>query len=50
MIQESAGVLQQMQNKLRMADLSNYQQQQELQALSQELRSFQENIDFLISQ
>ncbi|NES02976.1 MAG: hypothetical protein F6K22_09025 [Okeania sp. SIO2F4] len=50
MIQESAGVLQQMQNKLRMTDLSNYQQQQELQALSQELRSFQENIDFLIYQ
>ena len=47
-IQDSAGVLQQMQNKLRIADLSNSEDKQELQFLTQELRSFQENIDLLV--
>ena len=48
-IQDSAGVLQQMQNKLRIADLSNSEDKRELQFLTQELRSFQENIDLLVS-
>lgn len=47
-IQDSAGVLQQMQNKLRIADLTNSEDKQELELLSQELRSFQENIDLLV--
>ena len=47
-IQESAGLLQQMQNKLRIADLSNSEDKQELQLLTQELRDFQESIDLLV--
>lgn len=47
-IQDAAGVLQQMQNQLRIADLTNSEDQQELQLLSQKLRSFEENIDLLM--
>lgn len=42
-ITESAGILQQLQNKLRTADLTNSQELNDLQALSQELVTLQEN-------
>jgi hypothetical protein len=48
-IQDSAGVLQQLQNKLRTADLTNSEQTRELRELSESLRSFQESADLLIS-
>jgi hypothetical protein len=48
-IQDSAGVLQQLQNKLRTADLTNSEELIELRNLSEELSGFQENIDFIIS-
>ena len=44
-IQNLAGVLQQLQNKLRSADLADVQQVTELQNLSEELNSLQENVD-----
>ncbi len=47
MIQDSAGVLQQLQNKLRTADLTHYQEIQELQNLSEELKAYQQNVDIL---
>lgn len=47
-ITESAGVLQNLQNKLRTSDLSNSEQIQELQNLSEELNNFQDNVDILI--
>lgn len=43
LITESAGILQQLQNKLRTADLTNSEQLNDLQALSQELVILQEN-------
>lgn len=43
LITESAGILQQLQNKLRTADLTNSQELNDLQALSQELVILQEN-------
>ncbi|MFB2836567.1 hypothetical protein [Floridanema evergladense] len=49
LIQNSAGVLQKLQNKLRTGDLTNSQEIQELELLSTELNSFQENVDLLIS-
>ena len=49
LVYDSAGVLQELQNKLRTADLSNFDQTQELQLLSNDLKSFQENVDLLIS-
>ena len=48
-IQDSAGVLQQLQNKLRSADLTNYEQTTELRELSDSLRIFQESADLLVS-
>jgi len=48
-IQDSAGVLQQLQNKLRTADLTNSEQTRELRELSENLRSFQESVDLLVS-
>ncbi len=47
-ITESAGVLQNLQNQLRTADLNNSEQIQELQNLSEELNSFQDNVDLLV--
>jgi hypothetical protein len=47
-ITESAGVLQQLQNRLRTSDLNNSEQIQELHNLSEDLRSFQENVDLLV--
>lgn len=49
-ILDSAGVLQQMQNSLRTADLSDTRQTEELRALGNEFKVFQENVDLLISQ
>jgi hypothetical protein len=47
-ITESAGILQNLQNKLRTADLGNSEQIQELQNLSEELNNFQDNVNFLV--
>ena len=46
--QDSAGVLQQIQNKLRTADLTDSQQVMELQASTDELTSLQDNFAFLV--
>ena len=46
-IQNLAGVLQQLQNKLRSADLEDANEVSELQNLSEELNSLQENVDIL---
>lgn len=46
-IQNLAGVLQQLQNKLRRADLADVNEVTELQNLSAELNSLQENVDIL---
>ncbi|MEM6754096.1 MAG: hypothetical protein AAF630_14105 [Cyanobacteria bacterium P01_C01_bin.38] len=48
LIQDSAGVLQQIQNKLRTADLTNPQQVNQLQASTDELTSLQDNFAFLV--
>lgn len=47
-ITESAGILQQLQNKLRTADLTNSEQIQELKSLSEELNNFQDNVELLV--
>jgi len=49
LVQDSAGVLQELQNKLRHADLTDTTQTMELQQFCDELSSFQQNIDFLVS-
>ncbi|NET38699.1 MAG: hypothetical protein F6K19_43045 [Cyanothece sp. SIO1E1] len=49
LIADAAGVLQQLQNKLRTANLDNVAEATELRALSQEFNSFQENLELLIS-
>jgi chromosome segregation ATPase len=49
LIQDSAGVLQAMQNQLRTINLADASQMEELRSLSDELRQFQENVDLLIS-
>ena len=49
LIQDSAGVLQELQNKLRNFDLTDSAQTMELRSLSDELSSFQENVDLLVS-
>ena len=48
LIQDSAGVLQQIQNKMRIADLTDSQQVIELQASTDELTSLQDNFAFLV--
>ena len=48
-VTESAGVLQQLQNRLRTSNLDNSAEINELKALSQELRSMQDNVDLLIN-
>ena len=50
LITDSAGVLQQLQNRLRTFDLNDSEQIQELRSLSEELSSFQENVDLLVSE
>lgn len=49
LILDSAGVLQAMQNKLRLPNLTDAQQTVELRSLSDELRIFQENVDLLMT-
>jgi chromosome segregation ATPase len=49
LISDSAGVLQQMQNQLRTANLQDTQQSLELRSLSDDLKLFQENVDLLVS-
>ena len=48
LIQDSAGVLQQIQNKLRTADLTDVEQIHQLQASTDELTSLQDNFAFLV--
>ncbi len=48
LIQDSAGVLQQIQNKLRTADLTDARQVSQLQASTDELTSLQDNFAFLV--
>jgi hypothetical protein len=48
-ILDAGGVLQQLQNKLRTADLNNSDQVMELRRWCEELRSFEENVDLLVS-
>jgi len=48
LVLDSGGVLQNLQNRLRNANLSDVQTQGELQELSQELSSFQDNFDLLL--
>ena len=45
---ELAGVLQNLQNKLRTSDLTNSEQIKELKSLSDELNNFQDNVDLLV--
>lgn len=47
LIADTAGVLQQMQNQLRTADLSDRAQTEDLRSLSNELRLFQDQVDRL---
>lgn len=49
LILDTAGVLQQLQNKLRTADLTDSEETFALRSLGDELRSFQENVDLLVS-
>ena len=49
LISNAAGTLQQLQNKLRTADLSSTSETTELRALSDEFSSFQENVELLIA-
>ncbi|MEM7062761.1 MAG: hypothetical protein AAF572_06320 [Cyanobacteria bacterium P01_B01_bin.77] len=49
LIAESGGVLQQLQNKLRTADLTSSVAANELRDLSNEIKGFQENVDVLIA-
>lgn len=49
MIVQSAGVLQQLQNRLRTADLSDRAQSDELRSLSSTFNSVQENLAFLVT-
>jgi hypothetical protein len=48
LIQDAAGVLQELQNKLRTADLTNASEAMELRSLSEELKFAQENVDLLV--
>ena len=45
---ESAGILQQLQNRLRTSNLNNSEDLNELKGLSKELQNMQENVDLLI--
>jgi uncharacterized membrane protein len=49
LILDAAGVLQALQNKLRTADLTNATETMEVRSLSDELNSFQESVDLLVS-
>jgi hypothetical protein len=47
-ISDAAGVLQQIQNRLRTSDLADKTQRAELRTLSDALASTQENLDMLV--
>lgn len=49
LISNAAGTLQQLQNKLRTADLTSTTETTELRALSDEFSSFQENVELLVA-
>lgn len=49
LILDAAGVLQELQNRLRTADLTNATEAMELRSLSDDLKSTQENLDLLVS-
>lgn len=49
LIQDASGVLQQLQNKLHSFDLTDSEQLHQLQVISNELISLEENIDLLVS-
>lgn len=49
LVTESAGILQQFQNRLRTSNLDNSVEISELKVLSQELKSMQDNVDLLVS-
>ncbi|MGK7913637.1 MAG: hypothetical protein AB4050_19455 [Synechococcus sp.] len=49
MIHESAGMLQQLQNRLRTANLNDTSQVNELRSLSRDLEGVQENVDLLMA-
>ncbi|MDX2214808.1 MAG: hypothetical protein SFY66_16085 [Oculatellaceae cyanobacterium bins.114] len=49
LILDAAGVLQELQNRLRTSDLTNATEAMELRSLSDELRATQENVDLLVS-
>lgn len=49
LVTESAGVLQQFQNRLRSSNLNNTAEIEQLKAISNELKSMQDNVDLLIS-
>ncbi|MEL7068973.1 MAG: hypothetical protein AAGN15_10035 [Cyanobacteria bacterium J06581_3] len=49
LIAESGGVLQQLQNKLRTADLNSNAEAEELKSMSDELKGFQENVTLLLT-
>jgi chromosome segregation ATPase len=49
MVQNSAGILQQLQNNLRTANLNNSEDLQQLKELSDELNSYQKNVEGLMS-
>lgn len=49
LVTESAGVLQQFQNRLRTSNLNNSVEINELKVLSEELKSMQDNVDLLIT-
>ena len=48
LVTESAGVLQQFQNRLRTSDLNNSTEINELKAITDELKTMQDNVDLLI--
>lgn len=50
LISEAAGVLQELQNQLRTADLTSAEETLKLRSLSDEFKSYQENVDLLVSQ
>ena len=49
-VQNLAGALQQLQNKLRTADLNDWQNLQELRSLSEDMNGYQDRFDLLIFQ
>ncbi|MGD1804434.1 hypothetical protein ACP6PL_03190 [Dapis sp. BLCC M126] len=48
MVKDSAGLLQELENKLRIANLNNPEEIQELRSLSYKLNSYQDNIKMFL--